>query len=253
MLPKIVKMVLKILNIGITKNSTLAHLEQYQKDVEKILQLPNEYLMQILEIKRHSKAQLWQDLFVLLETGFKKKGFFVEFGATDGLNLSNTHLLEKEYQWKGILAEPVKYFHDLLKKNRSCPIETNCVWSSSNSFIDFIENEDRNFSTIKKFKNFDLNVRNKYKSYQVQTISLNDLLKKYNAPNMIDYLSIDTEGSEFEILNNFNFSEYHFKIITCEHNFNKNREKIHDLLKKNGYQRKYVGFSNFDDWYVRIN
>lgn len=79
------------------------------------------------------------------------------------------------------------------------------------------------------------------------------MLKKYNAPKKIEYLSIDTEGSEFEILNNFNFNEYEFKIITCEHNFNKNREKINNLLSKNGYIRKYVGFSDYDDWYIKIN
>jgi FkbM family methyltransferase len=250
---KIVKKLLNIVNIGLTKNSTLVHLEQYQKDISQILELPNKQLMQLIEIKNSSTAQLKQDLFVLLQTNFKKDGFFVEFGATDGLNLSNTYLLEKQYQWTGILAEPLRYFHESLKKNRSCHIETNCIWSTSNSVIDFIESDDPNFSTIKKFKNFDLYKRHKSQGYQVQTISLNDLLKKYNAPKIIDYLSIDTEGSEFEILNNFNFNEYHFKIITCEHNFNKNREKIHSLLKNNGYERKYIGFSNFDDWYIKIN
>tara|TARA_B100000780_G_C20781390_1_gene310300 strand:+ start:75 stop:314 length:240 start_codon:yes stop_codon:yes gene_type:complete len=70
------------------------------------------------------------------------------------------------------------------------------------------------------------------------------LLIKYNAPRLIDYLSIDTEDSEFEILKNFDFNNYKFRVITCEHNFNKNREKIYKLLTANGYRRK------FEDWYV---
>ncbi|MFM8245210.1 MAG: FkbM family methyltransferase, partial [Candidatus Fonsibacter sp.] len=81
-------------------------------------------------------------------------------------------------------------------------------------------------------------------------ISLEDVLKKFNAPLYIDYLSVDTEGSEFEILKNFNFSMFTFKIITCEHNFTKNRQKIFNLLSQKGYVRKFKNLSQFDDWYI---
>ena len=86
--------------------------------------------------------------------------------------------------------------------------------------------------------------------YDVKTISLEDMLSKFKAPNFIDYLSIDTEGSEFEILENFNFDRYKFKIITCEHNYSADRKKIYNLLINNGYQRKFVELSKWDDWYV---
>jgi hypothetical protein len=79
-----------------------------------------------------SKAQIAQDLFVLSELGFKKSGFFVEFGATDGVQLSNTHLLETEFSWTGILAEPGRNWHKELEKNRNASIEKDCVWSVSN-------------------------------------------------------------------------------------------------------------------------
>ena len=80
---------------------------------------------------------------------------------------------------------------------------------------------------------------------------MNDLLVKYNAPKIIDYLSIDTEGSEFNILNNFDFNKYKFRIITCEHNFTPNKNKIHKLLTKNGYVKKHSSLVSFvDDWYV---
>jgi hypothetical protein len=94
--------------------------------------------------------------------------------------------------------------------------------------------------------------RKKYsKKYNVETITLNDLLEKYNAPNEIDYLSIDTEGSEYDILRSFNFEKYNIKIITCEHNHSVMREKIFSLLSSKGYKRKYSEFSRCDDWYIR--
>ena len=93
-------------------------------------------------------------------------------------------------------------------------------------------------------------LRENGKRYHVETISLNELLDSHKAPLTIDYLSIDTEGSEFDILKKLNFSKYRFKVITCEHNYSPNREKIYDLLKGNGYERKFKDFSKFDDWYI---
>jgi hypothetical protein len=87
--------------------------------------------------------------------------------------------------------------------------------------------------------------------YDVKTISLEDLLDKYDAPAEIDYLSIDTEGSEYDILSALNFEKYRFKVITCEHNYAAQREKIFSLLTENGYVVKHRELSLFDDWYVR--
>ena len=90
-------------------------------------------------------------------------------------------------------------------------------------------------------------------TYHVESISLLNLLEKYDAPRRINYLSIDTEGSEFEILNAFDFTAYSFDVITCEHNYTANREKIYELLTKNGYQRINQEVSQFDDWYIETN
>ncbi len=81
-----------------------------------------------------------------------------------------------------------------------------------------------------------------------------DLLEKYNAPNQIDYLSIDTEGSEFDILNSFDFNwKYKILMITVEHNFTLKRNEIFELLSRYGYKRVYEDVSMFDDWYVRCD
>ena len=210
-----------------------------------------EKLFQTLKFMPMSNSQLRQDLFVLNQLNFKKKGFFVEFGAADGVNCSNTFLLEKKFKWKGILSEPAKIYHKKLLLNRKCKIEKKIIWKDSKSELSFNETLDPLASTIDKFSFLDINKLSRVQStnkYKVKTISLNDLLKKYNAPKIIDYLSIDTEGSEFEILNAFNFKKYKFRIITCE--VFSNKKKIHNLLSKNGYLQIFSRISAFDDWYI---
>ena len=160
-------------------------------------------------------------------------------------------MLEDKFNWRGILAEPAKIFHNELIKNRKCHIETNLIWKNSKSKLLFHEDFAGGISTIKKFINYDEQIRRKKKEYILETISLNDLLEKYNAPKIIDYLSIDTEGSEFDILYNFDFYKHKFRIITIEHNFNQNKNKIYKLLTKNGYVKKHSNLvSLVDDWYV---
>lgn len=211
----------------------------------------------LYKIIENSKSQLGQDLFALQNSDFSTGGYFVEFGATNGINLSNTYILERFFGWSGILAEPAKCWHDDLYRNRRAHIETDCLWSSSGQILQFSEANHPQMkaevSTISSFVK-----RSTFKSafksgvsYSVNTISLNDLLKKYKAPKRIDFLSIDTEGSEYEILSNFQFGEYDIRTITCEHNFTESREKVYQLLTSYGYKRKFTDLSAFDDWYVK--
>jgi FkbM family methyltransferase len=226
------------------------------QDLKFMMALGLANLKPMITLLSKSKAQLRQDLFILAETKYKREGYFVEFGATNGIDLSNTYLLETEFSWKGILAEPANAWKLKLHENRpNAFIETLCVWKDSNSLLTFNETDYPELSTIDIFSGNDdwyVNSRQEGKKYKVQTISLNDLLRKYQAPKYIDYLSIDTEGSEYEILKSFNFSEYSIGIITVEHNYTPQREMIFELLTSQGYKKKYENISNFDDWYVKI-
>ena len=200
------------------------------------------------------KSQLGQEIFALIENDFKRDGYFIEFGATDGLELSNTHLLEKEFGWTGILAEPAKIWHEELQKNRSCNIDTQCVWSKSGEVLSFHESDTAVLSTVNSLRTIadgNKDYRLEGKQYDVQTISLEDLLKKYSAPKRIDYLSIDTEGSEYEILSNFNFDAYDIRVITCEHNYMPERDEIYKLLTSKGFFRVKTNKSQWDDWYTK--
>ena len=217
--------------------------------------LPEGKVSALVKFSEKSKSQLRQDLFVLSEVNFLKGGYFVEFGATNGLDLSNSHILEKEFEWQGILAEPARIWHETLVSNRTAHIETKCVWKDSHSTLIFNEATMPELSTIDSFSMSDLHNRAREDGlrYEVETISLNDLLEKFLAPTHINYMSIDTEGSELEILKSFNFSKYKIDIITVEHNYTDNRNAIFALLSQEGYLRKYEEISFFDDWYVRAD
>ena len=84
-----------------------------------------------------------------------------------------------------------------------------------------------------------------------ETTTLNSIFKKYLKNNTIDYLSVDTEGSEYEILQGLNFELYKPNIITVEHNYNiQKRRKIYNLLVSKKYKRVFKSLSRFEDWYI---
>ena len=88
------------------------------------------------------------------------------------------------------------------------------------------------------------------KNIIVETISLNDVVTKYFDDICPSYISIDTEGSEFEILNSFNFSKFKPAVFTVEHNFTKLQQKIDELMIRNNYSRIFRKLTSFDAWYI---
>ena len=220
-----------------------------------LIGLPQRLGMSPVEARKtykSSKSQLGQDLLALIGSGAKKPGFFVEFGAADGVALSNSYLLEKEFGWSGVLCEPSRSWHEDLKRHRSCIVDTRCVYSRTGEQISFSENYIGELSGITEFTGNDHHglLDRTTTSYQVETLSLLDLLKHHNAPRHIEFLSVDTEGSEFEILSAFDFSQYTFGAICVEHNYLENRPKVKQLLEANGYRQVYPELSDFDDWFV---
>lgn len=196
-------------------------------------------------------SQNGQDLLALYICG-SDPGYFVEFGATDGVSSSNTLLLE-EKGWTGIVAEPSDVFHHSLMINRSCHIDTSCVADTTGDTVVFYEVGASGLSSMEKYANNDgwASARQDHAKKEVITITLKDLLDKYNAPPLIDYLSIDTEGAEFDILNAYDFSR-HFKLITVEHNHTSMKNDIHELLSDYGYLQIFSDLSDWDNWYIHL-
>ena len=208
---------------------------------------------------KNIKSQLYQDVFAYFIIGNKFDKTFLEFGATDGLELSNSYMLESSFGWKGALSEPSPQWYNSLKENRkNTEIITKCIWTESGKTLDFFMSDIGVLSTLKNFIESDKNsmpgnttLRKKGgRIISVNTISLNDVIKDYFNNISPSYISIDTEGSEYEILKSFNFNTYRPKVFTIEHNFTDLQTGINDLMKSNNYERIFNNLTAFDAWYV---
>lgn len=205
---------------------------------------------------QRSHAQILQDLWVLYMLQSRRGGYFVEFGACDGHSLSNTRLLEEGYDWTGILAEPNPVWHDALAANRRAVIDRRCVAARSGETVDFLSTDTMpELSRMADIVPDDVHERNGNRArqtrFRVPTVSLDDLLAEHDAPDIVDYLSVDTEGSEYEILRHADLTRRRFRLITVEHaGETAKREQILALLEGAGYRRWMPELSRWDDWYV---
>jgi len=205
------------------------------------------------------QSQIYQDIFASFIVGDKYDKTFLEFGATDGLDISNSYTLESSFNWKGVLSEPSPQWHEALKKNRkNSKIITKCIWKESGKKLDFFMSDFGPLSTIKDFVESDkisiptnTEIRLKSgKTISVETISLNDVIKEYFNSICPSYISIDTEGSEYEILKAFDLDNFRPKVFTIEHNLTENEKKIEEHLIANGYVRIFRKLTTFDAWFI---
>ena len=241
----------------INYDSLLARLEVANRDITLVLDLvkigavePANHQNLVMALKS-SKSQLRQEVFCLIYNNWKKGGYFVEFGAFDGIADSNTLSLERDFNWTGILAEPNLDFHSALKYNRKCIIETVAIGAEprdARSFISF-----GNLSTFAEYADKDVHNRSGGTCVNVETVTLTKLLDRNFAPNVIDFLSVDTEGSELEILYTLDFDRYSFNFICIEHNYTHNHSLIIDLMSKNGYKEVMQSHSQWDSFFIPNN
>ena len=87
-------------------------------------------------------SQFGQDIDVLEYLNYKENGYFIEVGAYDGIELSNTYLLEKKYNWEGLCIEPQEYFYQKLKDNRNCHNDNSLIYSVEGKILDFSDSKN---------------------------------------------------------------------------------------------------------------
>jgi hypothetical protein len=178
----------------------------------------------------NSYSQACQDLFVSKVLKNKRQGTFLEIGSNHPINTNNTYLLEKEYDWKGIMVEYDKSFEPLYKEYRPNSI---------------------------------------YRMNDARVVDYRDILDSNNFPVNMDYLSLDLDVNNrstldtFLLLNSTVFDKYKFATITLEHDiytgdFFDTRNTTRDILQKRGYILVYPdvslywlgGYKPFEDWYA---
>jgi|TARA_B100001094_G_C18041421_1_gene725203 FkbM family methyltransferase len=139
------------------------------------------------------------------------EGFFIECGANDGVNQSNTWYFEKYLNWHGILIEPLSDQFIELKKNRSQKnYFYNLALSSSQKInsLNIIENNLTSKVTNKLDK--------KTKVSKFYSTTLTKILDEIDAPKLVDFFSLDVEGYEEQVIKGINFKKYNFKFFLVE-------------------------------------
>ncbi len=152
----------------------------------------------------------------------KKNGFFVEIGAFDGIQGSNCYHFEKFLNWDGIALEPSRIQFEKLKKNRKCKILNEAVSHEIKEveFIEVIEGLTQMSGINNNFYQRNMNIISKNERSKTQSINLKTITFEQAVPKNvdIDYLSIDIEGGEMDLLNAINFNDNDIKVISVENN-----------------------------------
>jgi FkbM family methyltransferase len=174
-----------------------------------------------------------------------KNGFFVDAGAHDGVSINNTLYFEKTNNWNGINIEPIKSVYDKLSTNRQNNTNLNCAVCNNDGETDFYYNTGHTemISGIKEtFDNRHLNrLLNENKQHgstteiiKVNTKKLETIFDENNVFH-VNYLSIDVEGAEFEVIKSINFEKVFIDVIGFENNYYDESINIINYLKDKNY------------------
>jgi FkbM family methyltransferase len=208
-----------------------------------------------------SYSQIGQDVYYIENISkYKRNGIFLDIGANDGIYTSNTAKLEFEYGWSGICIEANSdLIPELIKNRPNSKIVNSAVWSSNTNLI--FEIPESNYKDIKgnllsrisgipgnekHFKNhFNSNVKTVNLSAKTVTEILEGIIK---FPITIDYMSLDVEGAELEVLKGIDFNKIEIKFMTVEHGDRLGyADKIIEFLKDYGYK-----VHRFNRWDIEL-
>ncbi|CAE7472129.1 unnamed protein product, partial [Symbiodinium necroappetens] len=206
------------------------------------------------------KSESSQDQFLvehLLRN--RKGGFFVELGAADGKHFSNTYALEHGMNWSGILIEPLESQARLCAENRPASVCVHACAAGREGVRDFIDDEEKPLQS--GLSSYTATARSPAARKQMHCMTLPGILKKHGAPSFIDWLSLDVEGAEMEVLEALlSDGSFEIDVMTIEAfahqapaKFNFMRTHGYQLLNRLGTDDVYVlGWTAFESHCAEI-
>jgi FkbM family methyltransferase len=188
-------------------------------------------------------SQYGQDRFVVERLGGRREGVFFEVGAHDGVTFSNTWALERRFGWTGIAVEPSPAAYALLRRNRGCTVVHGCISAAAGTarFLD-IEGPAAMLSGLvahydpRHLARIDRELEaggGRRREVEVPCFTVAGLAAAHGL-RRIDYLSIDTEGGELEILQSIDFAALDVNLISVENNYGDPR--FRRLLARAGFR-----------------
>jgi len=190
-------------------------------------------------------------------------GFYVELGANDGVTQSNSLYFETKRNWRGILIEPSPHNFLLCKKQRSANNHFFCNACVSFDYKEkYVDIKYANLMSISENLDLDLTDKDKHIksaenflsnheevfSFGAVASTLNSILIKSNAPRQIDFLSLDVEGAELDVLKGVDFKEFSFKYMLIEV---RDINRMKRFLAKHGYTLQEK-FSSHDYLFKKV-
>jgi len=186
--------------------------------------------LQLARLHRKDASQMGQSTFVDKLLSGRRNGFFVECGAADGETYSNSLFFELQRNWTGLLIEANPAYHRaLLNKNRRAYVLNSCL-------------STERIPTTVRFRSSGVlsgivgktHGRERGVDVTVKCFPLNSIMEALGVSH-VDYLSLDVEGPELEIIRTVDFRRLHIDVITVEYFImrrkNATLKKLHDLRR----------------------
>ena len=205
------------------------------------------YYIIIMEKKYYSQEKQDEFLYKYFFKNYTKPGLFIELGALDGVKISNSLFFEKSLNWNGVCIETLEEYFVNLLKNRKCHKFQDVIYDVEKevSFISIVGNSCGLSGIKETYDNRHVNRINRevasHKQNGLKSIVLDEKKKTRTIDSIleevkekeIDFLSLDTEGSELNVLKSINWNNTNIKVLCIENNYGD--EKLHKYILEKNY------------------
>jgi len=198
-----------------------------------------------------SETQNTRWVLELLE--HKKNGYFIDIGCNDPVRSNNTWILEKKYAWEGIVVEPnAIHFGNILHMRTCAKILGRPIFDHDDTVDFMIIKDDRlhGYSGIKETQSINtrqtISRQTKSKIVKLQAMSPNTLVKEYLVPKVFDYLKIDVEGAELNVIKNWPWDTAQPTLVSIEADPETTGKGVLEYMKE-------VNYNQVQNPYCKVN